>query len=83
MTVRFIEARMVERHPDPHARQGRLVAIVIVATMLIWIGAQFVWTFEVVPQRFHFLVDFAALGGFAWALITSLSIWRARQRNED
>lgn len=63
------------------ARQARLAAIVIVATMLLWllmqmIGAQYGWA-----ARFAFLFDFAALGGFAFALVVTYRIWRARRDN--
>lgn len=74
---------MTNLRSDPQARQGRLVALVIAATGVLWVGAQFLWTLEVVPTRLHLLVDLAALGAFIWALITSYGIWRARQRSED
>ncbi len=64
------------------ARQGRQVAIVIVATMVLWIGAQVVGREMNWPYRFAFLFDFAALAGFFWALVVSYQIWRRRRDNQ-
>lgn len=62
--------------------QGRLAAVVIAATGVAWVGAswaggQFDW-----PQRLRALIDLAALGGFAFGLIVTYRIWRARQQDE-
>lgn len=64
------------------AKQGRMAALVIVATGVIWVGAtwagtEFGWT-----NRTRALFDFIALAGFAFALIVTFRIWRARQRDE-
>jgi hypothetical protein len=61
------------------ARQARQVAVVLVATavlwmLLTWAGGLYGW-----PARFAFLIDLLALAGFAWALIVSLRLWRARR----
>lgn len=70
--------------PDTEARQGRLVAIVIAATMVLWLGAQFLGGQIGLPVRWVFLFDLAALGALGWALIVTLGIWRTRQaRNKD
>ena len=69
--------------PDPKdaslARQARLVALVIAATMGLWIlaqmiGAQYGWA-----PKYALLVDLAALAGFIWALAVTYQIWRARR----
>ncbi len=61
------------------ARQARLVAIVIAATMVLWmagqwLGGQFGW-----ETRFVFLFDLAALAAFIWSLVVTYRIWRRRQ----
>jgi hypothetical protein len=67
---------------DRHlAGQARLVAIVIAATMVLWMGAQFLGGTFGWASRFVFLFDLAALAAFVWALVVTYRIWRARQSN--
>ncbi|QDL93001.1 hypothetical protein FDP22_15130 [Paroceanicella profunda] len=54
----------------------RAAAIVIVATMLLWMGGSMLGGEIGLPVRYAFLLDFAALGGFAWALIVLCRAWR-------
>lgn len=61
------------------ARQGRLAAIVIAATALIWVGATWAGSKLGWSHRTLALFDLAALAGFAWALIVTFVIWRKRQ----
>lgn len=63
-------------------KQARLVAIVIIATLLIWFAAQFAGAKLGLESRFVFLFDFAALGAFLWAFIVTYQIWRKRRSNE-
>lgn len=65
-----------ERHL---ARQARLVALVIAATMLLWIGAQYVGGEMGWPPKYVLLFDLAALAGFIWALVVTYQIWRKRR----
>ena len=65
------------------AKQAKLVAIVLVATMVLWMGANFIGAEQGLPARWLFLFDFAALGAFIWALIVTIGIWRARQNEKD
>lgn len=69
--------------PDPaelrRARQARLVAIVLAATMLLWMGAQFFGGQLGLEARFVFLFDLAAIAAFAWALVVTYQIWRGRR----
>ena len=67
---------------DRHlAGQARLVAIVIAATMLLWMGGQFLGGLLGWAPRFVFLFDLAALAAFVWALVVTTRIWRARRSN--
>ncbi|KMW57842.1 hypothetical protein AIOL_002810 [Candidatus Rhodobacter oscarellae] len=61
------------------ARQGRLVALVIAATMVLWIGAQWLGSAMGWQSRFAFLFDLAALAAFFWALVVTYQIWRKRR----
>lgn len=70
-------------HPSPRdqasARQARLVAIVLVGTMALWLGAQWMGGRLGLPVRFVFLFDFAAVAAFVWALVVSWRLWRQRR----
>ena len=63
------------------AGQARLVAIVIAATMVLWMGGQFLGGSLGWAPRFVFLFDLAALAAFVWALVVTYRIWRARRSN--
>lgn len=61
------------------AGQARLAAGVLVATPILWlllteIGRQYGW-----PDRYAFLIDFAAIAGFVFALTVTWRLWRARR----
>jgi threonine/homoserine/homoserine lactone efflux protein len=61
------------------ARQGRLVAVVIAATMVLWMIAQWVGGEVGLAARYAFLFDFLALAGFMFAMIVTYQIWRKRR----
>ena len=66
------------------AKQGRVVALVIAISMVIWILAQSLGPYLGLPGRYAILVDFLALVAFLWAIISGMLMWRARRtkRNE-
>ena len=59
----------------------RQIAIVLAATMALWMLLSWAGGFYGWPVRFAFLIDFMALAAFAWALIVSLRLWRTRHSN--
>lgn len=62
------------------ARKGRHVAIVIAATMVLWLlGGLWIGP-AYLPGRFAFLFDFAALAALIYALINIYQLWRLRQK---
>ncbi len=61
------------------ARQARLVGIVLVATIVLWVGLQWVGAEMGWPPRFALLFDLAALAAFIWALVVTYQIWRKRR----
>lgn len=63
---------------DRDARQMRLVAIVIAATMMIWLGVQALGREYDWAGRWAFLADLAAIGAFVWSLLVTWRIWRRR-----
>jgi len=74
------------KHTDPEMQarvsQARTAAIVVAATMTLWIGANFAGKQMGLPVRYVFLFDFAALAAFFWALVVGFKLWRTRQREE-
>jgi hypothetical protein len=61
------------------ARTARRIAIVLVATVLLWLGAQALGGGLGWPPQLVFVFDVAALAAFAWALAVTFRLWRARQ----
>jgi len=74
---------MVQTRPDPadlqRARQARLVAFVLAATMVLWMGAQWLGGKLGLETRFVFLFDLLAIAAFVWAMVVTYQIWRGRR----
>lgn len=62
------------------ARDARLVAVVIAATAILWLGAQWLGGRAGWDTRYVFLFDLAALAAFIWALVVTWRIWRRQKR---
>jgi threonine/homoserine/homoserine lactone efflux protein len=62
-----------------NARQARVVAVVIAATMVVWMTATWLGGKLGWEARYAFLFDFLALAGFMWAMIVTFQIWRKRR----
>ena len=63
------------------ARQARMVALVLVGTVVLWMGAQFLGGKMGWDVRYVFLFDLAAMAAFFWALVVTYGIWRKRRGN--
>ena len=63
------------------AKQGRVVALVIAISMVIWILAQSLGPYLGLPGRYAILIDFLALVAFLWAIISGMLMWRSRRTN--
>ena len=61
-------------------RQGQVVAVVLAATMVAWLGLQALGGALGWPARLAFVFDLAALAAFAWALIVTVGLWRRHNR---
>lgn len=73
-------ARPVPRPEDvARAKQARLVAFVLAATMVLWMAAQWLGRQMGWEARFAFLFDLMALAAFVWALIVTMQMWRKRR----
>ena len=64
---------------DPDAAQSRLVGLVIVGTVVLWMGAQWLGGELGWQARYVFLFDLAALAAFIWALVVTFRLWRRRR----
>lgn len=62
--------------------QARQAAVVIAATMVVWMGAQWLGGQLGWQARFVFLFDLAALAAFVWAIYVTFRIWRMRRENQ-
>lgn len=69
-----------ERKDMALARDARLVAVVIAATVVLWLGAQWLGGQAGWDARYVFLFDMAAIAAFVWALVATWRIWRRAQR---
>ncbi|MBY6202388.1 DUF5337 domain-containing protein [Maritalea mobilis] len=65
------------------ARQGRRAALVIAATMLLWMGGQYIGGQMGWPLRYAFLMDLAAIAALVWALVVTYWVWKARRSDPD
>lgn len=63
------------------AKQARMVALVLVATVVLWMGASFLGGKLGWETRYAFLFDLAALAAFFWTMVVTYRIWRKRQSN--
>lgn len=68
----------LERH---RRAQIRRAAIVMAATMVLWMGASFLGGRLGLPARFAFLFDLAAIAALVWALIVTYWVWKARRED--
>jgi predicted MFS family arabinose efflux permease len=62
-----------------NARDSRLVAIVLVGTMALWLGAQWLGGHFGWEARFVFLFDMAAFAAFLWTMVVTYRIWRRQK----
>ena len=69
-------------HNQQQARQGRVVALVIAGTMILWLAGQRIGGAIGLQDRYVFLFDLLALAGFLWAMIVAFQMWRNRQDND-
>lgn len=58
------------------AAQLRLAALVMAATGLLWLAANWAGQRYGWPAKYAFLADLAAMGGFVWSLLVTWRIWQ-------
>ena len=64
------------------ARRGRIVALIIAGTMLLWLDAQWIGPAMGLPGRYALLFDLAALAALIWAMFNIYQMRRARRDNQ-
>ena len=74
---------MTEEENKALARKGRMVALVIAGTMLLWIAVQWIAPQLGLPGRYALLFDFAALAALIWAMVNIYQMRRARAASRD
>ena len=62
------------------AAQLRLAALVMAATGVLWLAANWAGQRYGWPSKYAFLADLAAMGGFVWSLRVTWRIWRRKAR---
>lgn len=62
------------------ARTGRMVAIVIAVTMILWLGGQWLGGRLGLDPSYAFLMDLAALAAFFWSLVVLAQLWQRQKR---
>lgn len=63
------------------ARQARMIALVLVGTVVLWMAAQFVGGEMGWDVRYVFLFDLAAMAAFFWTMVVTYRLWRKRRNN--
>ncbi|MEO1563377.1 MAG: DUF5337 family protein [Pseudomonadota bacterium] len=59
---------------EAQRKQARVAAIVMAATVIIWLAGSFVGGRLELAPRFAVLLDFAALAAFAWSVIVLIRV---------
>ena len=75
--------RTVTKEEYAMGLRARLVAVVMVATVIIWLGLQWVFSRDGVSTRVAILFDLLALAAFVWSMVNIYWIWRARQAEKE
>ena len=57
------------------------MALVIAATMILWLGGQWIGgRIGLDPSSYAFLLDLAALAAFFWSLVVLFGLWQRQKR---
>ena len=59
--------------------QGRMISVVIAATMIGWMGLQWLGGQMDWPPKYIFLADLSAAASFIWSMVAAWRIWVRRQ----
>jgi len=70
---------MSQNTEEAIARQGRVAALVIAGSVVIWLIVQAAASTLGWTQRHLLLVDFAVLAALFWAMVNVYQMWRKRR----
>ena len=59
--------------------QTRMVAVVVAAAAVLWVGFQWLGGQMGWPPKYILLADFGAAAAFIWGMVVALRIWRRRR----
>lgn len=62
------------------ARAGRMVALVIAGSMILWMAAQWLGGRLGLDPSYAFLFDLAALAALFWSLVVIARLWRQQKQ---
>jgi uncharacterized protein DUF5337 len=65
--------------PDPNRRKAQVASIVILVTIVGWMGASWIGGMIGLPVRYAFLFDFAAIAALIWAMVVLFQVWKSGQ----
>ena len=74
---------MREDKAESQRKQTRLASIVMLVSVVVFMGGSWIGGQLGLPVRYAFLFDFVALAGFAFAMIVLFRVWRARQQDGE
>ncbi len=64
-------------------KQAKLASIVMLVSVVLLMGGSWLGGVLGLPVRYAFLLDFIALAGFAFAIITLFRVWRSRRQDGE
>ncbi len=64
-------------------KQAKLASIVMLVSVVLLMGGSWLGGALGLPVRYAFLLDFIALAGFAFAIITLFRVWRSRRQDGE
>jgi len=64
-------------------KQTRLASYVMLGAVALLFGGSWLGGALGLSMRYAFLLDFIALGGFAFAIITLFRVWRSRRQDGE
>ncbi len=62
------------------ARTGRMVALVIAVTMILWMGASWFGGQLGLDPSYAFLFDLAAIAALFWSLVVLFQLWQRQKQ---
>ncbi|MBV1865414.1 MAG: DUF5337 domain-containing protein [Rhodobacteraceae bacterium] len=78
-----MKGKQLVQQPLAARKQAKIASIVIAATIVLWMGANWIGGQIGLPIKYAFLFDFAAIAAFVWALVVLFQVWRDGQQTKE